>query len=193
MFIQWSPPQASDANGIIRSYTVILVNTRTGTVASYSTTNTNINITNLSPYTEYRYNVSATTVSEGPFTTSMQFTTFEDSMFITQHACIVIFYTTVPSGPPTSVSASAINSTALLASWMPPQRSQQNGIIRQYRINLTESETGVITYYTVQNSLQTTLTDLHPYYNYQVTVAAITIGLGPYSTEATVQLPEAGP
>ena len=90
------------------------------------------------------------------------------------------------------MSASAINSTSLLASWMPPQRSQQNGIIRQYRIILTESETGVITYYTIQNSLQTTLTDLHPYYNYQVTVAAITIGLGPYSTEATVQLPEAG-
>ena len=83
VFIQWSPPQTSDTNGIIRSYTIILVNTRTGTVASYSTTNTNINITNLSPYTEYRYNVSATTVSAGPFSSSMTFTTLEDSMLNT--------------------------------------------------------------------------------------------------------------
>ena len=98
----------------------------------------------------------------------------------------------VPSGPPLNVSARAVDSMSLLASWLPPHISQRNGIIRQYRINLTESETGVITYYTVQNSLQTTLTDLHPYYNDQVTVAAITIGQGPYSTEATVQLPEAG-
>ena len=81
VFIQWSPPQTSDTNGIIRSYTVILVNTRTGTVASYSATNTNINITNLSPHTEYRYNVSATTVSAGPFSSSMTFTTPEAGQY----------------------------------------------------------------------------------------------------------------
>ena len=98
----------------------------------------------------------------------------------------------MPTGSPLNVTTTSVDATALLVSWVAPSADQQNGIIRQYHINLTESETGVITYYTVQNTLQTTLTDLHPYYNYQVTVAAITIGLGPYSTEATVQLPEAG-
>ena len=101
-------------------------------------------------------------------------------------------YNSVPTGSPLNVTTTSVNATALLVTWVAPSADLQNGIIIQYRINLTESETGVITYFTVLNILQTTLTDLHPYYNYQVTVAAITIGLGPYSTEATVQLPEAG-
>ena len=92
----------------------------------------------------------------------------------------------MPTGSPLNVTTTSVNATALLVTWVAPSADLQNGIIIQYRINLTESETGVITYFTVLNILQTTLTDLHPYYNYQVTVAAsITIGLGPYSTEAT--------
>ena len=86
VFIQWASPPPPDVNGIIRSYTVNLLNTRTGAVLSYSTTQTSINITNLSPYTQYQYNVSAVTVSEGPFSISLNFTTYQDG----NHKCIHI-------------------------------------------------------------------------------------------------------
>ena len=80
VFIQWSPPPPPNINGIIREYSVVLENTRTGTVLSYSTIKTNINITNLDPYTVYNYNVSAITVSVGPFSTALSFTTLQDGI-----------------------------------------------------------------------------------------------------------------
>ena len=80
VFIWWMPPPPPNTNGIIREYSVLLQNSRTGTVFSYTTVKTNINITNLSPYTVYNYNVSAITVSAGPFSIALSFTTLQDGM-----------------------------------------------------------------------------------------------------------------
>lgn len=98
----------------------------------------------------------------------------------------------MPAGAPQNVSVSPINSTALLISWQPPSTELQNGVIREYRINVTESETRLISYLSVGTIMQTTVSNLHPYYSYQVSIAAVTVGIGLYSTEIAVQLPEAG-
>ena len=99
---------------------------------------------------------------------------------------------TVPSGFPENVTAHALNTSAMQISWLAPSPDSQNGIIRQYRFCIIELETGNVSCKTVENILQTTVTNLHPYYSYQVRVAAVTVGIGPYSTEVTLQLPEAG-
>ena len=69
--------------------------------------------------------------------------------------------------------------------------SCQNGIIREYRINVTEVETGRVL---VFNSTSTTLTlsSLHPYYTYQCIVSAYTVAVGPYTDIFTVVTPEDG-
>ena len=68
---------------------------------------------------------------------------------------------------------------------------QQNGIIRQYDITLTELETGSLFSY-VTASTNFTITLLHPDYNYQIEISAVTIGNGPRSVPSTLQMPEDG-
>ena len=85
----------------------------------------------------------------------------------------------------------AINSTTLLVSWMPPPFEHQNGIIREYRVNITEMETGMV-YRLVTTARSLTVPSLHPFYTYNCTVAAVTIAEGPYSVEVNITMPEDG-
>lgn len=55
-----------------------------------------------------------------------------------------------------------------------------NGIIQYYAIKLYETETSL--YYMYQTSnISLFVNALHPYYTYSVSVAAVTVGTGPYS------------
>lgn len=97
----------------------------------------------------------------------------------------------VPTAAPQDVSLEASSSTSLTISWMPPPQDNLNGIIRSYTILVLEVDTGNTTTY---NSSETSLTVgfLHPYYRYQVSVAAVTVGQGPFSATTTIQLPQDG-
>ena len=74
-------------------------------------------------------------------------------------------------------------------SWAPPPLDETNGIIREYRINITELETG-------DNQQLTTSTtslvvqNLHPYYTYEVLVSAHTVDTGPFSSPVSVVTPQ---
>ena len=86
---------------------------------------------------------------------------------------------------------SAVNSTTIQLQWQPPLFSDQNGVIRSYLINVRVVETGA----TLQLTSQTTainISGLHPYYTYTLTVAAVTIGPGPYGLVLTIRMPEDG-
>ena len=74
---------------------------------------------------------------------------------------------------------------------MPPPQDDLNGVIRSYTILVLEVNTGNTTSYT---STETSLTVgfLHPYYQYQVSVAAVTVGQGPFSNTTTIQMPQDG-
>ena len=65
----------------------------------------------------------------------------------------------------------------------------QNGVVDYYLITVVEVETGVETNYT---SLSTTyyVSSLHPAYTYLCTVAAYTVGLGPFSSYIVVATAE---
>ena len=76
-------------------------------------------------------------------------------------------------------------------SWDPLPIEQQNGIIRQYVIaaNRTDNPPG---FQLTSNTTALFVDDLSPYRNYSFAVAAETIGLGPFTLEVVVSLPEDG-
>ena len=64
-------------------------------------------------------------------------------------------------------------------------------MIREYKTNITEVETGTMWQVTSITS-SVTVPMLHPYYTYEWRVSAVTIGDGPYSETSTVMTPEDG-
>ena len=100
-------------------------------------------------------------------------------------------YFAAPTGAPLSVLAVSISSTSIRISWQAPPLDQQNGEITSYRISLLELETGnVITRTTVPTDSIYVINSLHPFYNYNCSVAAFTNGLGPIAYSVVQTLPE---
>ena len=96
----------------------------------------------------------------------------------------------VPSSPPQDLVVVAWSSTILHLTWAPPPRENQNGLIRGYRINVTELETGRVFYF-FSPTASKTIPNLHPAYNYTCVVAAFTVGDGPGVT-GSIRLLEDG-
>ena len=98
-----------------------------------------------------------------------------------------------PVSPPVNatVDSSSIAYNGFTLQWSPPESQYQNGVVDYYLINVVEVETGAVTNYT---SLSTTyyISPLHPAYTYQCTVAAYTVGLGPFSNYIVVTTAEHG-
>lgn len=76
--VSWRSPPAGSHNGIIREYTVIIHHILSGMDQSFTTINNMLNVSTLSPFTNYSVKVAAVTVVAGPFTTALNITTFED-------------------------------------------------------------------------------------------------------------------
>ena len=98
----------------------------------------------------------------------------------------------VPTGPPQGVEVQSETSTTLVLSWQPPAPENQNGIIVHYIVNITEMETGRLLSFTAVNMTTLSVPMLHPFYTYTCIVAAVTVGIGPYSATVEVELPEDG-
>ena len=79
----------------------------------------------------------------------------------------------------------------MLLTWQPPQFELQNGLIRQYHIAVTHNRTGLM-YTVISNTTEYLLQNLFPFHTYIFTVAAETVGIGPYSPELAVTLLEDG-
>ena len=73
--------------------------------------------------------------------------------------------------------------------WEPPE--DPNGNIREYRVNVTEEETGRM-FQLSTNTTSIVIGPLHPYYTYNCTIVAVTITPGPFSSVITVRTDEAG-
>ena len=103
---------------------------------------------------------------------------------------IMVFFS-APSAPPEELVVPTVSSTSFVLSWSPPPTSQQNGIIREYTVNITELQTGISI---ILNSTSTSVSvlSLHPYYTYECVVSAYTVGSGPYSEVFTITTSEDG-
>ena len=69
---------------------------------------------------------------------------------------------------------------SLTINWKALRLEDQNGLIRYYLINVTETDTGSQFQYT-STTIDITLTDLRPYYTYSISVSAFTVSAGPWS------------
>ena len=86
----------------------------------------------------------------------------------------------VPSGTPTNVQGVATSSTSIRLTWEPPQPWDQNGVIQAYNITITEVLTGRMMYFKKSGmNFILIVNSLHPYYTYQCSISAETIGPGP--------------
>jgi hypothetical protein len=168
---QWEPPFLSDQNGIITQYTLWWSLLTTGEENEYTTTNTNITVTNLSPYTTYVWTIAASTsVGIGPNSTAINVLMPEDA----------------PNGAPRNLSGVSSSSRRIYLTWHPPPEALTNGIIREYYVNVTDTVTGEVQLLSSQSEVLE-ITNLHPYYTYKVAVAAYTVALGPFTDQITVQ------
>ena len=89
------------------------------------------------------------------------------------------------------MQAVSVSSTSIRISWEPPRADQQNGLITAYHITVLEMETGnLLTFTTTVTDNLLIVNSLHPFYNYDCSVAAYTIGLGPATMISVQTLPE---
>ena len=85
----------------------------------------------------------------------------------------------------------ALNSTSFSLSWDPPPPQHHNGVIREYRVNVTEIVTGQVRQFSTL-STELVVTGLHPYFEYNCVVLAVTVDEGPHSPAIFVRTLEAG-
>ena len=74
--------------------------------------------------------------------------------------------------------------------WIPPLEQEQNGFIEEYVINITREGDSLDQVVSVMTSLM--ISNLSPYTNYSFSVAAVTVGVGPFSPVVTITMPEHG-
>lgn len=85
----------------------------------------------------------------------------------------------VPDMSPSNLTGMAQDPATILLSWDQPA-GRHNGIIQEYRLNITEVETGRV-FHNVSAITSLVINNLHPDYTYEWTVTAFTVGEGPYS------------
>lgn len=98
---------------------------------------------------------------------------------------------TAPDDAPRDLEPMRVESRLIELTWSPPPADTHNGDIVLYIITYTEVQTGT-TLDTMSSNTAVTLGNLHPFYNYTITVAAFTVDLGPPSTSITIQTLEDG-
>ena len=196
--ISWAPPREEDQNGIITNYTVEVERAGGSDFLVLVVSSTSANITSLKPFRDYFISIAASTsIGRGPFSSSLSIVTLEAgkvfskitmrSLFLT--ACITIL--TAPTSSPLNLNGSTVDSASILLLWDPPSNDTRNGIIREYKVKVTTIETGILSIYSSYSTFAE-ITELHAAYTYHCSVAAFTVGLGPYSTPVNVSTSEDG-
>ena len=172
----------------------------TGTTLQLTSQTNAQNITGLHPYYTYTLTVAAVTIGPGPYGLVLTIRMPEDGtdlttsfLFVHKFDCDYFSHcpTAVPSSAPVRIQGSAVNSTTIQLQWEPPPIADRNGVIRSYIVNISVAETRSVLQLTSETTVLN-ISNLHPYYTYTMTVAAVTIGPGPYSVALTIRIPEDG-
>ena len=104
---------------------------------------------------------------------------------------LMMIICTVPTDHPVKFMGVALNSTSFYLSWAPPPPEHHNGIIREYRVNVTEKVTGQVYQFSTL-STELVVTRLHPYFQYDCVVVAVTVDEGPHSSALSIRTNETG-
>ncbi len=84
-----------------------------------------------------------------------------------------------------------MTATNIHLSWAPPPEGTHQGVIRSYKLNVTELATDVKFSNDTENT-QFVLDSLHPFYIYEIIIIAVTVEEGSNYTTVVVQTSEAG-
>lgn len=103
-------------------------------------------------------------------------------------------YLLVPSGPPTSLSGSALTSDSIFLSWDLPLPKDRNGDITGYIVNVTNLDNETVHHFlTADAVLDFTVTNLEPFTLYENRVLARTaLGAGMAPAVVFIQTAEDG-
>ncbi len=92
---------------------------------------------------------------------------------------------------PQNITVVALNASSARLAWMPPSFEHQNGIIVGYVIRVFSVNTDEEIELTV-TALDAIVFGLRPFYSYRFSVAAVTVGTGPFNNPISLSLPESG-
>ena len=193
----WSAPAPEDRNGPIIEYKINVTVISTGQTYVLTSSTTNLEVTSLRPFTDYMFRIAAVTAAgTGPYSTTLSITTLPAGTSCKVAMYNIIIYVSqygklAPESPPEDVVLSPVSSTSILISWSPPPAELQNGVITQYRIYVTEVDTGDEFMYSTQTT-SIAVQFLHPFYTYECVVSTYTVAEGPYSVVLNVTTPEDG-
>ena len=198
ILITWNPPVEEEQNGIIRMYYINVTELPTGNVRelmAHGDERIKV-VNNLHPYYVYECAVAAYTIGLGPAALTQVLTDPAGIHSCSKSTCLKnnvtqSFLCAVPTEVPQNVVAVAVNATHVIISWDPPPPEHQNGLIGLYHISITEADTNTqLVHTSVQ--LSTLVGPIHPYYTYKFSVAAETVEIGPYTSQLSLKMPQAG-
>ena len=101
--------------------------------------------------------------------------------------------TLAASHEPLNIAEEVLGPTSFRLTWDPPPEENHHGVIRGYRVYVTEIDTGrELQFSTDDSETEIIVENLHPYYLYNCSVAAITIAESPHRAVIGVRTAEAG-
>ena len=102
-------------------------------------------------------------------------------------------YFIAPGSHPLNSSGYAINSTHIALNWSAIPEEDLNGVLREYRINVTEGLTGTQQQFTTaHDTTEIVVGSLHPFYIYHCTITAYTVEGGPTTNVISIRTHEDG-
>ena len=78
-----------------------------------------------------------------------------------------------------------------MLSWRPPPEGQLNGVLRHYVLNVRELDSGR-NFTLMSINTMIVLSDLHPFYSYEIAVCPVTVDIGPCAYFEPILLPQDG-
>ena len=198
MMVNWENVITIDQNGIITNYEVVfepLEFTDVLNVAFLNTTVMSVVLPNLEEFVQYNVSVRAyTSIGPGPFSPAVTNRTLEDGKLNTFYKRSLSdrfcsFIASVPDTPPVNVQSTVLSSTAITVTWEDVLAIDQNGILRQFEVMISQSmfadnpERSITTDASV---FMLELNDLEEFVEYNISVRAFTsLGPGPFSVVIT--------
>ena len=186
--VTWNPsPPLTNVTSYIIFYTTTVSYAVNGNMTVIGSNTTNAIVTDLeenTPYTIIVRAISARGVISGD-SNEVSVTTYTNGKryIIMMTKNIISYNSVVPSSPPVNVILMSAHPASLDLSWQPPPEIDQNGPITGYEIQYTMVGSNVIMNETISSGNMYTITELRPFVNYSVVMAAITVnGTGPFSS-----------
>ncbi len=199
--MNWTDVAEIDQNGVITEYEVmyepLMTFMGTESLGTNLTTILSIVLQGLQEYVEYNISVRAyTNDGAGPYSVGIIRRTLQDGKLILYNIFLFIslYAYAVPSSSPNNVQTMTLSSSEIRVMWEEVDLIDQNGIITRYEVTYNrEFDVGNQSNFTDRNTLNTTITGLDEFTEYNISVRAYTIvGPGPYSRAEREETDEDG-